>query len=240
MTRKLQPEGKKPPGRVAWYRKDAEIEKFLTDHYEEFEKCFKAKTVTPFYTSLTTKYFLQFVKEEAEVNPKSGVVTGSTQVGPAAQPSQTETVDLQDNQETRAVDFPQAQDQDSRTPSNGTDNAVAVNNTTIAATSSASTPTAESGDEDKGLDAASFQQVVKQLGWLSLPQGELLEKKKVFGEMRTKIGNYYRKEHRSLASNDILQRHPDFCVHVVRPRCVQRPSASRCVQGHVRPSASKC
>ncbi|THU75300.1 hypothetical protein K435DRAFT_881126, partial [Dendrothele bispora CBS 962.96] len=78
MTRKLRTEQKKPPGRLPWYRKNDQIEAFLVDHYDEFEKCFKAKTITSFYTSMTTKYFLQFGKEQDEDHESE--VTSNTQV----------------------------------------------------------------------------------------------------------------------------------------------------------------
>ncbi|THU88259.1 hypothetical protein K435DRAFT_803637 [Dendrothele bispora CBS 962.96] len=58
------------PGRPPWYRKDEEIHKFLTDHYPEFEKCFKAKTVTSFYTSVTTKYFVRFGEDFGKEDPE--------------------------------------------------------------------------------------------------------------------------------------------------------------------------
>ncbi|THU78184.1 hypothetical protein K435DRAFT_876918 [Dendrothele bispora CBS 962.96] len=74
-----------------------------------------------------------------------------------------------------------------------------------AAISTSSASAAAAGDGDSGLDATSFQQAANQLGWSSLSRQEFLEKKKAFGDMRTKIGNYYRKEHRSLTNNDILQ-----------------------------------
>ncbi|KAK7448896.1 hypothetical protein VKT23_013628 [Stygiomarasmius scandens] len=230
MTRRIKTGEKKAPGRVAWYRKNGDIEKFLIEHYNEYEKCFKAKTVTSFYTSVTTKYFLLF-DEEKDRDATSTVSKSGPAVESNLQQSQTTNVDLPAKDVNAAVHDP-ARLINTESGNSAEKGATLLRNGDSAldgiivgsaddlppdiasgdggqiAASGPITPATGcdgSNDGDNGLDTASFQQATRQLGWSTLPCEELLVRMKAFGDMRTKIGNYYRREHRNLANNDVLQ-----------------------------------
>ncbi|KAK7437560.1 hypothetical protein VKT23_018458 [Stygiomarasmius scandens] len=238
MSGKNRNQDKKPPGRLAWYRKDEEIHKFLADHYPEFEKCFKAKTITSFYTSVTTKYFIRFVKEEVE----SGTVArDSDKTQSQTSPEGHSASKDLPSSNTHNHDAPSS-DGDSGQPTGGdTEGAGAgaphalSNDASTArsagedlpmtgendsATGEVEARVQEAGggqsggssalrlddDGDKGLDSTSFKQAATSLGWVNLPMDKFVEKKQAFAEMRTKIGNYFRKEHRSIANGNILKK----------------------------------
>ncbi|THU93969.1 hypothetical protein K435DRAFT_861033 [Dendrothele bispora CBS 962.96] len=200
MAKSNKSQEKKLPGPKAWYRKNPKVEDFLKDHMEEFIRCYNARTVTSFYTTITIRYFLKF--------EDSAPRDHSIQEGNAAQsPSNCGSLEnprekvvhiglVADSAAVGNVDNTQSQAQVAAPPTTTVSQPPANQESSAGLTESGSVE----GDGDKGLDALSFQNVVMQLGWIDLTSDEMKEKKKTFSDIRLKIGNYYRKENRSVIS----------------------------------------